>query len=635
MKYKKPLSTPFYLVLVNGLTLFLGFIIFGAFNIYTLQKTAIIQTHQNLKTFAISIGQLIRTKSNLLVYPSQEQYETSIDFFLKQIAANNPKFRISLIDATGKVVGDSDYDIQTLDNHGNRDEIKNLANGKEDIVTRTSTMTNKLSIYYALSFNFHNQMYILRLSVPIGDNVFFSSSLRNSSLIVTAVILIIILIISFISANKVLKPLTELKKTTEEFQAGNLNYTPHITSPKEFVDLSISFQHMGQTICQNIQDISQSRDEFLSVFSSMTEGLVVFDKQLRIQKINHIAEELFSVGSNSNAIGKNLGDIIHNNEIIHFAEDRLIGEHPDINEIETHVIIHNDTELPDTHSILVRCVKMQETVTANTNYLLVVTDITQLKRLERVRKDFVANVSHELKTPITAIHGFIETLQDGAIEEKDTATYFLNIMDQQTIRLSNIVNDLLTLSKLEQDGVAIEMARVNLDSIVMDVLSSNKHTAETKNISIEYIRDVSVDNIMLNGNKGLLTQAIDNIVSNSLKYCPQDSRIIITSGIVKEKHTRDTDSSKLNEASKTIAIKHHNFVKLTIEDTGNGIPPKYRKRIFERFYRIDKGRSREKGGTGLGLSIVLHIIQLHNGSIKCISRKNNERGACFEIMLPL
>lgn len=124
---------------------------------------------------------------------------------------------------------------------------------------------------------------------------------------------------------------------------------------------------MGQTICQNIQDISQSRDEFLSVFSSMTEGLIVFDKQLRIQKINHIAEELFSVGSNTNTIGKNLGDIIHNNEIIHFAEDRLIGEHPDINEIETHVIIHNDTELPDPHSILVRCVKMQETVTANTN----------------------------------------------------------------------------------------------------------------------------------------------------------------------------------------------------------------------------------------------------------------------------
>lgn len=635
MKYKKPLSTPFYLVLVNGFTLFLGFIIFGAFNIYTLQKTAIIQTHQNLKTFAISIGQLIRTKSNLLVYPSQEQYETSIDFFLKQIAANNPKFRISLIDATGKVVGDSDYDIQTLDNHGNRDEIKNLTNGKENIVIRTSTMTNKLSIYYALSFNFHNQMYILRLSVPIGDNVFFSSSLRNSSLIVTAVILIIILIISFISANKVLKPLTELKKTTEEFQAGNLNYTPHITSPKEFVDLSISFQHMGQTICQNIQDISQSRDEFLSVFSSMTEGLIVFDKQLRIQKINHIAEELFSVGNNSNTIGKNLGDIIHNNEIIHFAEDRLIGEHPDINEIETHVIIHNDTELPDTHSILVRCVKMQETVTANTNYLLVVTDITQLKRLERVRKDFVANVSHELKTPITAIHGFIETLQDGAIEEKDTATYFLNIMDQQTIRLSNIVNDLLTLSKLEQDGVAIEIARVNLDSIVMEVVSSSKHVTETKNIFIEYIRDVSVDNIMLNGNKGLLTQAIDNIVSNSLKYCPQNSRIIITSSIVKEKQTRDTDYSRLNEVSKPIAIKHHNFVKLTIEDTGNGIPPKYRKRIFERFYRIDKGRSREKGGTGLGLSIVHHIIQLHNGSIKCISRKNNEQGACFEIMLPL
>lgn len=635
MKHKNPLSTPFYLVLVNGFTLFLGFLIFGTFNIYTLQKTAIIQTQQNLKTFAVSIGQLIRTKSDLLVYPSQEQYETSIDYFLKQIASNNPKFRITLIDATGKVVGDSDFDIETLDNHGNRKEIKNIMNRKENVIIRTSTMTNKVNIYYTIPFNFHNQMYILRLSVPMEDNIFFSSSLSNSSLIVTFVILIIILIISFISANKVLKPLTELKKTTEEFQAGNLNYTPHITSPKEFVDLSISFQHMGQTICQNIQDISQSRDEFISVFSSMTEGLIVFDKQLRIQKINHIAEELFSLNKDVDPIGKNLGDIIKNNEIIHFAEDRLIGERLDINEIETHVIIHNDTELPDIHSILVRCVKMQETVTANTNYLLVVTDITQLKRLERVRKDFVANVSHELKTPITAIHGFIETLQDGAIEEKDTAKYFLNIMDQQTIRLSNIVNDLLTLSKLEQDGVAVEMARVNLDSIVMEVLSSNKHVAETKNISMEYIRDISVDNIMLNGNKGLLNQAIDNIVSNSLKYCPQGSQIIITSSIIKEKHTTEENSSVPYDDFKPIALKNHNFVKLTIEDTGNGIPPKYRKRIFERFYRIDKGRSREKGGTGLGLSIVLHIIQLHNGSIKCISRKNKARGACFEMILPL
>ncbi|MBR5866934.1 MAG: hypothetical protein IKZ04_03390, partial [Spirochaetaceae bacterium] len=206
-------------------------------------------------------------------------------------------------------------------------------------------------------------------------------------------------------------------------------------------------------------------------------------------------------------------------------------------------------------------------------------------------------------------------------EEIETAKYFLSIMDQQSNRLINILEDLLMLSKLEQKEVAIETEQIDLRTIVQDVFNTYSHTAKKKNISLTYNFLPENSSIDVFVNPGLFVQAISNIVDNAIKYCPENSHISLNAMY---------ENTKPDGSLRKFPVVH-----IFIEDNGMGIPEEALGRVFERFYRIDKGRSRDTGGTGLGLSIVRHIIELHGGNIKALSRADNQRGACFEIVLPI
>ncbi len=493
------LSTPFYLFLINGIALCCGFLIFILISLHALEQTAISQTEQNLRTFAYSIKQLLQNQQNLTLDIQPGNGLVSIDQFVKNTASHDPGFRISIIDGEGVVVGDSDANLEQLENHLNRHEVVEALAGREAADIRSSSIYNEMQVYYAIPFSFQGRSMALRLSIPIGRNVFFASNVRQNSIVSMVVILAAILLVSFAIAAKILRPLNELKKTARFYEEGHFDYRPVVSSPKEFAELAENISSMGQTIQQNIADISRSRDD--------------------------------------------------------------------------------------------------------------------LRRLERVRKDFVANVSHELKTPVTAISGFIETLQDGAIDDQATARHFLDIMAQQSSRLSNIIDDLLTLSQLEQTRATIETQPVNLLDIITDVLASHSYLAQANNISISYEFSPKDAVIHLSANPGLISQALGNIVNNSVKYCPSGSEVHITA-----RRLQDQDGNP--------------WVKIVVEDTGNGIPVEYQKRIFERFFRVDKGRSRATGGTGLGLSIVHHIIQLHGGSIRSCNRRDGRSGARFEMELP-
>ena len=242
-------------------------------------------------------------------------------------------------------------------------------------------------------------------------------------------------------------------------------------------------------------------------------------------------------------------------------------------------------------------------------------DLENLKRLEQVRTDFVANVSHELKTPVTSIKGFIETLLDGALDDKETAEHFLKIMDAQSGRLINIIEDLLDLSRLEEDKQSPSLIRSDIVSITKNVTESFRKAAAEKNISLEFNCDDGIDKkIFALLNEGLYSQALGNLFDNALKYCPENSTVSCS---VKEVSSAN---------SKTILV--------VVEDDGPGIPELYRGRIFERFFRVDKSRSRSTGGTGLGLSIVAHIIKIHGGNVVEKNRIDNKNGARFEIVLP-
>lgn len=495
---RKPLSTPFYLFLINGLTLCGGFVFFMLISLYTLEQTAITQTKENLRTFAYAIKQVIQNHQ-LTQEQNQGDFFQAIDQLVRETAAHDTGFRITVIDRDGTVVGDSDAQLHSLENHLNRPEVQGALAGKEASDIRVSTVYKELQIYYAIPLNLQDRTMVLRLSIPMKRNVFFSSNVRQDSIFSMVLVLSTILIVTFVIAAKILHPLNELKETARHYEEGNFDYKPVVTSPREFIELAENLESMGKTIQQNIHDLSQSRDE--------------------------------------------------------------------------------------------------------------------LKRLERVRKDFVANVSHELKTPVTAIAGFIETLQDGAMQDQDTASYFLGIMAQQSSRLNNIIDDLLALSRLEQAGAKIETQPVNVVDIITDVLAGQSFLAKSNSISMDYAVIPPNEVIHLKANPGLMSQALGNIVNNSVKYCPAGSQLHI-------------------QAQRIESEQGASVIQIVIEDTGHGIPEQYQQRIFERFFRVDKGRSRDTGGTGLGLSIVHHIIQLHGGKIKACNRRDGKPGARFEIELP-
>lgn len=639
---KRPLTTPFYLFLINGITLCCGFVFVIIISLHTLEQTAISQTEQNLRTFAYSIKQLLQNQQQSLTMELDSGDKlVSIDQFVKQTASHDPGFRISVIRGDGTVVGDSDTDVGSLENHLDRHEVVEALAGREGSAIRVSSVYHTIQVYYAIPFSFQGQQMALRLSIPMQRSVFFSSSLRRDSIISTALVLAAILMVTFVIAAKILHPLKELKETARQYEAGNFDYQPLVSSPKEFVELAEDISSMGSTIQQNIQVISRRRDEFQAVFSSITEALIVFDSSLRVKRMNRAARTIFPTGDQLESEGASLVTVVRNTDIINFVkvvmgDDLVEQEKP---ELETQILlpeIHQESQ-HSTRSVLVQCIKIQDTRTiaspsnTSSNYILVISDISRLKRLERVRKDFVANVSHELKTPVTAITGFIETLQDGAIDDQATARHFLDIMAQQSSRLNNIIDDLLTLSQLEQAGIQLETQPVNLMDIATDVLAAHHHLAQQKDISMACEFFPADDAIQLLANPGLLSQALGNIVNNSVKYCPTGSSVCIRVwktdwNALQQTATPDPKQAEPSEPSPSVRI--------VVEDTGNGIPAEYQKRIFERFYRIDKGRSRETGGTGLGLSIVHHIIQLHGGTIRACNRQDGQRGACFEIELP-
>lgn len=245
---------------------------------------------------------------------------------------------------------------------------------------------------------------------------------------------------------------------------------------------------------------------------------------------------------------------------------------------------------------------------------------TEMKRLEQVRKDFVSNVSHELKTPVTSITGFTETLLDGAIEDKKTAVHFLQIINAQSKRLMAIIEDLLTLSRLEKDNKKPETMKQDVVALTRQVCARFNEKAQNKKIRLSCSVDLSTltnsqkeHPVYCMLNEGLFDEALGNLIDNAIKYCPENTEVEC--------------SVKMNAQK--------NYVQIAVEDNGSGIPEEVRERIFERFYRIDKGRSRDMGGTGLGLSIAAHIIKAHDGTICVTDRLDKNHGARFLIELPV
>ncbi|MCK5145815.1 response regulator [bacterium] len=380
---------------------------------------------------------------------------------------------------------------------------------------------------------------------------------------------------------RIRKPVEALKHGAQQYGEGHLNYRVHISDPEELTLLGNAMNRMAAEISGRMATITEQKNELESILSSMNEAVLVVDTNERILRFNHAASDYFQLKTDS-ASGRPIQEVIHNFDLLEFIRRTITTRQPQMCEIILH---EGQQRILRTHGTL-----LLDAEDRQMGVVVVLADMTNLKRLENIRKEFVANVSHELKTPITAIKGSVETLRDGAIKDANAANRFLDIILKHADRLASIVEDLLDLSGIEQEDTsnAIIRHKQALLPLMDEAVLLCRQAAREKNIEIELTVQ---DNLQLLCNGDMLQQALINLIDNAIKYSEKDSSVFIVA---------ESDGTKTS---------------ISVRDEGRGIPKEHLPRLFERFYRVDTSRSRDMGGTGLGLSIVKHIMQSHQGHV--------------------
>lgn len=509
--------------------------------------------------------------------------------------------RLTVIDPEGKVLADSNEDPARMANHIDRVEIRAALARGEGTAMRPSPTLHEPMLYAAvrLSAPDGRTLGVLRLSLH-GAEIDRALRLIRMQVVGGGLLIAVVLgLVSFVIAERLSRPLTEMTRVATHFAAGDLHFRLSEPGVKELSELARAMNRMAEQLDERIRLIIDQRRELEAVLAGMVEGVVAVDREDRILRLNAAAGRLLGVDPGV-ARGRSIQAAVRNPDLQRFVARALESEAP----VETEIALRRDEEM----TLQAYGAPLRDAQGARIGALLVLHDVTRLRRLETVRRDFVANVSHELKTPVTAIKGFVETLIEGAHREEKDRLRFLGIIEQQAERLQSIIEDLLSLSKIEQDAgeERIPLATVPLAPILDAARSMCEPKAREKNLAIALACD---ERLRVQANSSLLEQAVVNLVDNAIKYSDPGKRIEIRAAA----------------GERTISIE--------VRDQGCGIAAEHLPRLFERFYRVDKSRSRSLGGTGLGLSIVKHIVKAHQGNVAVESEPG--KGSTFVIELPL
>ncbi|MDP4144668.1 MAG: ATP-binding protein [Bacillota bacterium] len=493
--------------------------------------------------------------------------------------------RVTFIDKDGHVIFDNMADPEEMDNHNSRFEVIEARKGKPGYDVRYSKTLKKNVMYYAVMVDGGK---ILRTAFPIETITGFESKYLKYYFLIVLLSVTAAIIISAKFSYVVLRPISELEYMTSRIANGDFDRRVNISSSDEIGQLAKTFNYMADRLQATLNDSIDKQNRLEAILISMDSGVIAVDKKNRIIMINPYAEKIF--GIEGNVIGGNLLDIIRDYEIESlfngkgniYKEIKILWPKERVLRIKTADIINGY---------------------AHIGTVAVIQDITDIKRLENMRSQFVANVSHELKTPLTSIKGFAETIR--YVNDDKQKNKFLDIIDEEVDRLTRLISDILTLSDIEQHK-EVKDEIINIDECMENVVSLIKTIADKKNIKI-CIEGSCVPN--LHGDKDYFKQMMINLVDNAVKYSEQGDCVWI--------------GKKVEGDSLVIWVK----------DNGPGIPEENIPRLFERFYRVDKARSRAKGGTGLGLAIVKHIVMSFNGNISAESEEG--LGSTFTIKIPL
>lgn len=511
--------------------------------------------------------------------------------------------RVTFIRKDGIVLGDSDHDPSTMDNHLGRTEVKQAEQNGTGRAIRHSDTISRNMLYVAMAVNKDN---------PHSDIIRLSYSLetveRNINRLWTVLIIGLLLLflvaaaVSYRIAKGLTSPLEQITDAAKRIRSMDYSVRVDVHNKDEIGELGAAINSMAEGLQVQMNRIQQNETQLYSVLDNMTSGVVMIDPAGRMMLLNRRAEEVLGF-EHREMVGRPYSEAKQQYELSQIIQQGL----------EKQEAVHEEITFyfPEERLLELNLVPVYQSDDSFGGLLLVLHDVSAIRRLERMRSEFVANVSHELKTPITAIKGFAETLLGGAVDDPVMSKQFMQIIYDESERLNRLIGDILELSKIESRRVPLQFSPIDLASFMERSMTILESEAARKSITM------TLDNapgIYLEADEDRLRQVVANLLQNGISYTPEGGKVSVRTSLVQGEGGSE-------------------MVQIRIVDTGIGIPRKDLPRIFERFYRVDKARSRVSGGTGLGLSIVKHLVELHHGSITVDSTVGV--GTAFTIELPV
>ncbi|MFE0555622.1 two-component system histidine kinase PnpS [Paenibacillus sp. NPDC058910] len=549
----------------------------------------------------------IRLLQTMMEFPDADSadaitYYTNRSIQLEELSES----RVTFILKDGKVIGDSESDPLTMDNHAYREEmLQAVKEGRGSTIRRSDTLEQDM-LYVALPVKAgENFDGFVRLSVSLKA---VDQGVRQGWTVMGIGLLVLFLIAALVSyrvAKGLTSPLEKITRVARRISSLEYDARVKIHRKDEIGQLAQAINGMADSLQTQLRTIRDNEDLLQSVLNNMTGGIVMVNGAGQIILVNRAAERM--LGINAEVItGKSYRELKQHYELTKLMEQGLESKEGFHEERNIYYPVESIIRLDGV------AMMQEEEQESYRGMLFLLQDVSDIRRLERMRSEFVANVSHELKTPLAAVKGFAETLLGGGVTDEKTSRSFLQIIYDESERLNRLIGDILELSKIESKRIQMDYSPIHLSAFFDTISEMMRTVAEKKRISLEL--DIP-EELFMEGDEDKLRQIFMNLLSNAISYTQEGGRVKLTA---LEKHSHGNAED---------------IVEFIVKDSGIGIPKKDLPRIFERFYRVDKARSRGSGGTGLGLSIVKHLVDLHHGTIKVESELGI--GSSFIIELPI
>jgi two-component system phosphate regulon sensor histidine kinase PhoR len=503
---------------------------------------------------------------------------------LKQIARISSS-RVTLVDAQGKVFADSEKDVVKLENHFNRPELQEARLKGKGKSIRFSQSIGVDMLYVAIPMKSKSQITgYVRLARPLHDVQNVIEKIYQSVFLAMMIVAVISLFIALIFSYRLAAPIRALERFTERLRQGHPVGAIFLETSDETKMLADNINYLVDELQSQIRLANEEKSKLMTAFTSMTEGVLILNAEDKIEFVNQAL---------SNMLADQYGDINDKTLMEAFLNADL--QKSFLKFKETHATILEEVTLGGIDPVIVSVsISSVHNYPGEEKVMVVFHDVTRLKKLEKIRVDFVANVTHEIRTPLTAIIGYLETINAGAINNIDDAKRFIDISLKQARRLNRLVEDLLVISKVELGELSFNYEEIALRNALESVIPLIEAKVKLKNITIH--NKGPENDVTIRADRDRLSQILLNVLDNAVKFTPEEGSIIIDAG------------------------QKDNHIVLTITDTGIGISKEEVQRLGERFYRVDRSRSRDLGGTGLGLSIVKHLMTAHGGRMEIESQ---------------